>query len=96
MNGDETVAKGTRREDRQSDKTVVASADPADELRARHLAQVIRLFASHVVKNNSGRFDSQKLQIDPFRFDLTGIQRLHAVIQCTGKTEFDVARGHGH
>jgi hypothetical protein len=85
MDGDEAVAKGARRKDRNGDERALLVSETLNEFRARKFGDVEFQSAGHAVENRPRLIDGDEIEIDALGLDLAGIERLHPVIETAGK-----------
>src|SRR5262245_9707134 len=84
---DVAVAEHPRREHRQRHEGVVAARKPTDVFGAGKFRGVELLLATHAIEQVAWRVDRDEVEIDILDFDISGPQRLGAVVEAAGKRQ---------
>ncbi len=84
---DIAVTEHPRGKHRQRHEGVVAAREPADIFGAGEFRGVELLLAAHAIEQVARRVDRDEVEIDILDFDISGPQRLGAVVEAAGKRQ---------
>jgi len=86
------VAKDARGKDRERHERTIAARHAADEFGAGEFRNVELLRAAHAIKNVARLVDGEEFEIDALHLHVAGAQCVGAVVEATGKGEWQTRR----